>query len=166
MNAEFWYLKTGTRESYHQSNIQSMIHTFSHAKAWFFTGESLLCDWEPCLVSQLSWLKGACNRFQTHKRFKRLEVYKSDVVAQCCTMKNKANGSQLSDWFLNIEWALTWLAARIWLPTCKSNWYTKWCNLNLDGEIWLTQPWNLFEIQSSPFTQKLLSCLLHFTQLR
>ena len=63
-----------------------MIHTFFHAKAWFFTGESFLCDWEPYLVSQLSWLKGACNRFQTHKRFKRLEVYKSDVVAQCCTM--------------------------------------------------------------------------------
>ena len=160
-----------------------MIHTFFHAKAWFFTGESFLCDWEPYLVSQLSWLKGACNRFQTHKRFKRLEVYKSDVVAQCCTTlhnvaqwKTKQMTQPMRSFSLLrgktiqlvalFEWALTWLAARIWLPTCKSNWYTKWCNLNLDGEIWLTQPWNLFEIQSSPFTQKLLSCLLHFTQLR
>ena len=134
--------------------------------AWFFTGESLLCDWEPYLVSQLSWLKGACNRFQTHKRFKRLEVYKSDVVAQCCTMKNKANGSQLSDWLLFLgKHSHDWLPESGCQPASLLQ-ISKWCNLNWDGEIWLTQPWNLFEIQSSPFTQKLLSCLLHFTQLR
>ena len=45
-----------------------------------FTNKSLLCNWESYLVSQLYWLKGPYNRFQTHKRFKRFEVYKSDVL--------------------------------------------------------------------------------------
>ena len=115
-----------------------------------------------CLLPELN----IYNRFQTHKRFKRLEVYKSDVVAQCCTMKNKANGSQLSDWLLFLgKHSHDWLPESGCQPASLLQ-ISKWCNLNWDGEIWLTQPWNLFEIQSSPFTQKLLSCLLHFTQLR
>ena len=37
---------------------------------------------QACRVNFCDFIN-VCNRFQTHKR---LEVYKSDVVAQCCTM--------------------------------------------------------------------------------
>ena len=64
----------------HQCDIQFMIYSFFTCKNMVFTNKSLLCNWESYLVSQLYWLKGPCNRFQTHKRFKRFEVYKSDVL--------------------------------------------------------------------------------------
>ena len=51
--------------------------------------ESLLCNWESYLVSQLYWLKGPCNRFQTHKRFKRFEVYKSDALVLLFWKQNR-----------------------------------------------------------------------------
>ena len=73
----------------HQCNIQFMIYSFFTRKSMVFTNKSLLCNWESYLVSQLYWLKGPCNRFQTHKRFKRFEFYKSDVLVLLFWKQNK-----------------------------------------------------------------------------
>ena len=73
----------------HQCDIQFMIYSFFTCKSMVFTNKSLLCNWESCLVSQLYWLKGPCNRFQTHKRFKRFEVYKSDVLVLLFWKQNR-----------------------------------------------------------------------------
>ena len=73
----------------HQCDIQFMIYSFFTCKSMVFTNKSLLCNWESCLVSQLYWLKGPCNRFQTHKRFKRFEVYKSDALVLLFWKQNR-----------------------------------------------------------------------------
>ena len=118
----------------HQCNIQLMIYSFFTCKSMVFTNKSLLCNWESYLVSQLYWLKGPYNRFQTHKRFKRFEVYKSDVLVLLFWKQNRwlsANriifllGGKRSDWFLIIEWALPWLA-RIGIANSHSLLITEW----------------------------------------
>ena len=73
----------------HQCDIQFMIYSFFTCKSMVFTNKSLLCNWESCLVSQLYWLKGPYNRFQTHKRFKRFEVYKSDALVLLFWKQNR-----------------------------------------------------------------------------
>ena len=62
---------------------------FFTCKSMVFTNKSLLCNWESYLVSQLYWLKGPYNRFQTHKRFKRFEVYKSDALVLLFWKQNR-----------------------------------------------------------------------------
>ena len=69
-----------TRDTIINAISSSWFILFFTCRSMVFTNKSLLCNWESYLVSQLYWLKGPCNRFQTHKRFKRFEVYKSDVL--------------------------------------------------------------------------------------
>ena len=78
-----------TRDTIINAISNSWFILFLHARAWFFTNKSLLCNWESYLVSQLYWLKGPYNRFQTHKRFKRFEVYKSDALVLLFWKQNR-----------------------------------------------------------------------------
>ena len=76
----------------HQRDIQSIIYSFFTCKSMVFTNKLLLCNWESYLVSQLYWLKGPYNRFQTHKRFKRLKFTKAMFWYYC--FENKTDDSQ------------------------------------------------------------------------
>ena len=115
-----------------------------------FTNKLLLCNWESYLVSQLYWLKGPCNRFQTHKRFKRFEVYKSDVLVllfwkQNMTLSQSDRfppwGGKQSDWpirLLSLPGGKT-----IWLVLCCHMISQKWnSQFSLVPHYWVnTQVW-------------------------
>ena len=118
----------------HQCDIQFMIYSFFTCRSMVFTNKSLLCNWESYLVSQLYWLKGPCNRFQTHKRFKRFEVYKSDVLVllfwkQNMTLSQSDRfppwGGKQSDWPIRL----------LSLPGGKTIWLVLCCHM-------ISQKWN------------------------
>ena len=101
---------------------------------WFFYLLSIslfcicVCAWV-CAGMPGCMFVGMCNCFQTHKRFKRLKFMKAMFWYYC--FENKTDDSQpirsfsllegkQSDWFLVIEWALTWLVRN---GIANSHWF-------------------------------------------
>ena len=123
----------------HQRDIQSIIYSFFTCKSMVFMNKLLLCNWESYLVSQLYWLKGPCNRFQTHKRFKRLKFTKA--MFWYYYFENKTDDSQPIGSFFPLGGKTIRLVPHHWVstPVIGQNWNSQF---SFASHHWVnTQSW-------------------------
>ena len=149
-----------TRDTIINAISNSWFILFFTCRSMVFTNKSLLCNWESYLVSQLYWLKGPYNRFQTHKRFKRFEVYKSDALVLLFWKQNRwLSANQITFppggktiWLVPRYWVSThmigqnwnsqfslvphyWVSTRVWVNPHR--WGTSAQNhINIRSEVW------------------------------